>query len=141
MSIIKEFKTFAMRGNMIDMAVGLIVGAAFGKIVNSLVNDVVMPPLGKLISGVDLTTMFLVLGPGEFATVAAAKEAGVATLNYGIFMNEVINFLIVAFAVFMVIKGINAMKKKEEAAPTLPPTPTNEEKLLTEIRDLLKSKS
>ena len=141
MSIVKEFKTFAMRGNMIDMAVGLIVGAAFGKIVNSLVNDVVMPPLGKLISGVDFATMFLVLGHGEFATVAAAKEAGVATLNYGIFINEVINFLIVAIAVFMVIKGINTMKKKEEAAPTLPPAPTNEEKLLTEIRDLLRSKS
>jgi large conductance mechanosensitive channel len=141
MSIIKEFKTFAMKGNMIDMAVGIIIGAAFGKIVNSLVNDVIMPPLGKMISNVDFTNLFLVLGPGEFATVAAAKEAGVATLNYGTFINEIINFLIVAIAVFMMIKAINTMKKKEAAAPTLPPAPTNEEKLLAEIRDVLKSKS
>jgi len=141
MSIIKEFKAFAMRGNMIDMAVGIIIGASFGKIVQSLVNDVIMPPLGKLINNVDFSNMFVLLGEGEFATVAAAKEAGVATLNYGLFINEVINFLIVAAAVFFLIKAISTMKKKEAAAPTLPQLPTGEEKLLTEIRDLLKSKS
>lgn len=144
MSIIKEFKTFAMRGNVIDMAVGIIIGAAFGKIVTSLVNDVIMPPLGVLIKNVDFSNLFVTLGEGEFATVAAAKEAGVATLNYGVFVNELINFTIIAFAVFLLIKGINTMKSKEEAAPKppAPPTPpSNEEKLLAEIRDALKSKS
>jgi len=140
MSMIKEFKTFAMRGNVLDMAVGIIIGAAFGKIVNSMVNDVIMPPLGKLIKNVDFSNLFLVLGEGEFATVAAAKEAGVATLNYGIFINEVINFIIVAFAVFLLIKAVNTAKKKEAAAPAAPPPPSNEEKLLAEIRDVLKAK-
>lgn len=141
MKIIKEFKTFAMKGNVIDMAVGIIIGAAFGKIVNSLVNDVIMPPLGKLIKNVDFSNLFVTLGDGDFATVAAAKEAGVATLNYGLFINEIINFIIVAIAVFMLIKSVNAMKKKEEAKPSAPPPPSGEEKLLGEIRDILKSKS
>jgi len=141
MSFIKEFKAFAMRGNMIDMAVGIIIGGAFGKIVTSLVNDVMMPPLGKIIGNMDFSNLFLVLGPGEFVTLAAAKEAGAPTLAYGVFLNELINFLIMAFAVFLLIKAINTMKKKEAAAPTLPPAPSNEEKLLAEIRDVLKAKA
>lgn len=141
MSIISEFKKFAVKGNMIDMAVGIIIGAAFGKIVGSLVKDVIMPPLGTVISNVDFSNLFITLGEGDFATVTAAQEAGVATLNYGIFINEIINFLIVAFAVFMLVKAVNAAKKKEEEAPKAPAAPSGEEKLLAEIRDLLKSKS
>jgi len=141
MGFIKEFKTFAMRGNMIDMAVGIIIGGAFGKIVTSLINDVMMPPLGKIIGNMDFSNIFLTLGEGEFATLQAAKDAGVPVLAFGSFINEFINFVIMAFAVFLLIKGINTMKKKEEAAPTLPPAPSNEEKLLAEIRDVLKAKA
>lgn len=141
MSFIKEFKTFAMRGNMIDMAVGIIIGGAFGKIVTSLVNDVMMPPLGKLLGNMDFSNFFLTLGEGEYTTLQAAKDAGVPVLAFGSFANEFINFIIMAFAVFLLIKAINTMKKKEEAAPTLPPAPSNEEKLLAEIRDVLKSKA
>jgi len=105
--MLKEFKEFAMRGNVIDLAVGVIIGAAFGKIVTSLVNDIIMPPIGVLLGGVDFTEMFLNLSGGEYASLAAAKEAGAATINYGVFVNTVINFLIVAFAIFMVIKQMN----------------------------------
>ena len=125
--MLKEFKDFAMRGNVVDMAVGIIIGAAFGKIVSSLVSDVIMPPIGMVMGSVDFSDLALALGEGETA----------ATLNYGMFINTVINFLIVAFAIFLLIKGINSMKKKEEAKPAEPPKPSAEETLLTEIRDLL----
>jgi large conductance mechanosensitive channel len=116
-----------MRGNVVDMAVGIIIGAAFGKIISSLVSDVIMPPIGMLMGSVDFSDLVLALGQGE----------GAATLNYGVFINTVINFVIVAFAIFMLIKGMNSMKKKEEATPAEPPKPSAEETLLTEIRDLL----
>lgn len=125
--MLKEFKDFAMRGNVVDMAVGIIIGAAFGKIVSSLVSDVIMPPIGMIMGSVDFSDLSIALG--------AAEDA--ASLNYGLFINTVINFLIVAFAIFLLIKGINSMKKKEEAKPAEPPKPSSEEVLLTEIRDLL----
>ncbi|MDO3377582.1 large-conductance mechanosensitive channel protein MscL [Geoalkalibacter halelectricus] len=138
MGMVKEFKEFAMRGNVVDMAVGIIIGAAFGGIVTSLVNDVIMPPIGKVMGGVDFSNLFITLGAGDFASLAEAQAAGAATINYGIFINTLINFLIVAFAVFLLIKVINNMKRKEEAAPAAPPEPSVEQKLLAEIRDLLK---
>lgn len=125
--MLKEFKDFAMRGNVVDMAVGIVIGAAFGKIVSSLVADVIMPPIGMLMGNMDFSELAFILGDGE----------GAATLNYGLFINTVINFVIIAFAIFMVIKGLNSMKKKEEAKPAEPPKPSAEETLLTEIRDLL----
>ena len=122
----KEFKAFAMRGNVIDMAVGIIIGAAFGSIVGTLVSDVVMPPIGLLLGNVDFSNLFIVLKEGTtagpYATVAAAKGAGAVTLNYGLFLNTVVNFLIVAFAIFFLIRGMNALKKKEEAPPAVPTT-------------------
>ncbi|WP_028321225.1 large-conductance mechanosensitive channel protein MscL [Desulfatiglans anilini] len=141
MGLMKEFKEFAMRGNVLDMAIGIMMGAAFGKIVSSLVNDVLMPPIGKALGNVNFSNLFILLGDGEFPSVAAAKEAGVATINYGIFINTVIDFVIVAFVIFLFVKGINSMKRKEEAAPAAPPEPSAEEKLLTEIRDLLKKRA
>ena len=124
--MLKEFKTFAMRGNVIDMAVGIIIGAAFGAIVGTLVSEVVMPPIGLLLGNVDFSNLFIVLKEGKiagpYATVAAAKEAGAVTLNYGLFVNTVVNFVIVALAVFFLIRGINALKKKEEAPPAVPTT-------------------
>jgi len=138
MSLIKEFKQFAMRGNVVDMAVGIIIGAAFGKIVSSLVNDVIMPPLGLLLGGVNFSDLRITIKP---ASVSDAGEIvkGV-TLNWGNFVQVIFDFLIVAFAIFMLIKGMNSMKKKEEEAPAAaePPAPSKEEELLTEIRDLLK---
>lgn len=128
--MLKEFKEFAMRGNVVDMAVGIIIGAAFGKIVSSLVADVIMPPIGMIMGGVDFSDLAFALGEG----------ADAATINYGVFINTVLDFLIVAFAIFMVIKGMNSMKKKEEAKPAEPPKPSKEEVLLTEIRDLLAKK-
>ena len=125
--MLKEFKDFAMRGNVVDMAVGIIIGAAFGKIIASLVADVIMPPIGMIMGNVDFSDLVMALGEGE----------GAATLNYGLFINTVVNFLIVAFAIFMLIKGLNSMKKKEEEKPAEPPKPSAEESLLTEIRDLL----
>jgi large conductance mechanosensitive channel len=113
----KEFKEFVMRGNVMDLAVGVIIGAAFGKIVGSLVNDVLMPVLGLLLGRVDFANLFVTLGEGTFATVADAKKAGVATLNYGIFVNTIIEFVIVAFAIFMVVKQVNKLKKPAPAAP------------------------
>lgn len=140
MGLFKEFKQFAMRGNVLDMAIGIMMGAAFGKIISSLVSDVLMPPIGKLLGNVNFSNLFIVLGEGDFPSVEAAKEAGVATVNYGIFINTVIDFVIVAFVIFLFVKGINAMKKKEEAAPAAPPEPSLEQKLLAEIRDLLKKR-
>ena len=136
--MLQEFKAFISRGNVIDLAVGIIIGVAFTGIVNSLVNDVIMPPIGVLLGQVDFSNMFLVLTkPGDYASVAAAKEAGAATLNYGLFINSVINFLIVAFAVFILVKQVNRFRHKEEAKPAAPP---RSEVLLEEIRDLLKQR-
>ena len=125
--MLNEFKAFAMRGNVVDMAVGIIIGAAFGKIVSSFVNDVIMPPIGMLLGGMDFSNLAVALGEGE----------GAASINYGVFINTVLDFLIVAIAIFMVIKAMNSMKKKEEEKPAEPPKPSKEEELLTEIRDLL----
>ena len=138
--MLKEFKEFAMRGNVVDMAVGIIIGAAFGTIIAALVSEVLMPPVGLLLGNVDFSNLFIVLKEGKtigpYATVAAAKAAGAVTLNYGMFVNTVVNFLIVAFAVFLVVKVINRLQKP--AAPPPPPEPTKDQLLLTEIRDLLK---
>ena len=142
--MLKEFKEFAMRGNVVDMAVGIIIGAAFGTIVKSLVSDVIMPPIGLALGDVDFSNLFSVLKEGTpagpYAALVEAQEAGAVTINYGLFINTIISFLIVAFAVYLVIKAINNMKKKEEEAPEAPPEPSKEEVLLTEIRDLLKNK-
>ncbi len=138
----KEFKEFAAKGNVLDMAVGIIIGGAFGTIVKSLVSDVIMPPVGLLLGGVDFSNLFVVLGnAGPFDSLAAAQEAGAATINYGLFVNNCISFLIVAFAVFLLVRGANAMRRKEQAPPPAPPEPSAEEKLLTEIRDLMKSRA
>lgn len=142
--MLKEFKEFAVKGNMIDMAVGIVIGAAFSAIVSSLVDDVIMPPIGLLIGGVDFSQLFLVLSegtaPGPYLTVEAATAAGAVTWNIGLFINAVIKFLIIAFALFIVVKGVNRLRKEEPAAPAAPPAPSREEVLLTEIRDLLKSR-
>jgi large conductance mechanosensitive channel len=114
----KEFKAFAMRGNVVDMAVGIVIGAAFGKIVSSLVADVLMPPLGLILGGVDFSNLFIVLKGDTYPTLAAAQAAGVPTLRYGIFLNSIVDFLIVAFAIFMVVKGMNRLKKLEKEAPS-----------------------
>ena len=136
MGIVKEFKDFAVKGNMIDMAVGIIIGAAFGKVVSSLVNDIIMPPLGLLIGGLDFSDYKATL---KAANVNDAGEAiNAVTLNYGMFIQTAIDFLIVALVIFMVIKAMNKLKKKEEAKPAVPPAPTKQEILLEEIRDLLK---
>ena len=118
----KEFKEFAMRGNVIDMAVGIVIGGAFGKIVSSFVKDVIMPPIGKLMGGVDFSNLFINLSEGSYASLAEAQEAGAATLNYGLFINTVIDFVIIAFAIFMVIRTMNRLKRKEEAPPAEPTT-------------------
>jgi large conductance mechanosensitive channel len=136
--VLKEFKEFAMRGNVVDMAVGIIIGAAFGRIVSSFVNDVVMPPIGMLMGGLDFSNLFVNLGDGTFGSLAEAEAEGAAVIKYGLFINNVLDFLIVAFVIFMVIKGMNSMKRKqEEAPPAAPPEPSDEVKLLTEIRDAL----
>ena len=139
MGFIKEFKEFAVKGNVMDMAVGVIIGGAFGKIVTSLVNDVLMPIVGKLTGGISFTDLFVTLGDGEFKTLAAAQEAGAAVLAYGQFIQNIIDFLIVAFCIFLMIKGMNNLNKKKEEEPAAPAGPTQEE-LLGEIRDLLKNK-
>ena len=149
MSVIKEFKEFAVKGNVIDLAVGVIIGGAFGKIVTSVVNDILMPPIGRAMGGVNFADLFINLDPskpakggGTITSLAQAKEAGAAVIAYGAFINTIIDFTIVAFCVFLLVKGINALRRKPEAAPTPPPPPepTREEKLLTEIRDLLKAR-
>ena len=137
MGFIKEFKEFAMKGNVMDMAVGVIIGGAFGKIVSSLVSDVLMPLIGKVTGGVSFTDLFINLGDGEYSTLAAAQEAGAAVLAYGQFIQNIIDFIIIAFCIFLMIKGMNKLKKEEAAEPEAPKGPTQEE-LLTEIRDLLK---
>lgn len=131
MSMIKEFKEFAMRGNVVDMAVGIIIGAAFGKIISSLVGDVIMPPIGVLLGGVDFSNLSI--------TIRQATESAPAViLSYGKFINTVIDFIIIAFTIFIAIKAMNSLKKKQEEAPAAPPTPPADIQLLTEIRDLLK---
>jgi large conductance mechanosensitive channel len=136
MAIIKDFKEFTMRGNVVDLAVGVIIGAAFGKIVTSLVNDVLMPPIGYLTGGIDFKYLKLVLKQGD-----PAKKIADVSINYGNFINVVIEFLIVAFCIFMVVKAVNSLKKPVEAAPVADPVPTQEEVLLTQIRDLLAKKA
>lgn len=137
MAIIQEFKQFISRGNVLDLAVGIIIGAAFTGIVNSLVTDIIMPPIGVVMGGIDFKDFFINLSDGDYATLKAAKEAGAATINYGLFLNQLINFLIVSFAVFMLVKQVNRFRKAQDAAPT---APTKSEVLLEEIRDLLKNK-
>lgn len=132
MAIIKEFKEFAMRGNVVDLAVGVIIGAAFGKIVTSLVNDVIMPPIGYLTGGIDFKNLKILIKEGD-----PTKKIADVSINYGNFINTMIEFLIVAFCIFMVVKAINSLKKPEEEAPAADPEPTKEEILLTQIRDLL----
>ena len=131
MSMIKEFKEFAMRGNVVDMAVGIIIGGAFGKIISSFVADVLMPPIGLMLGGMDFSKLAFTLKEGS-------EGVEPVLLNYGVFINTTIDFLIIAFAIFMVIKAMNSMKKKKEEAPAAPPEPPADVKLLTEIRDLLK---
>jgi large conductance mechanosensitive channel len=133
MGIIKEFKEFAAKGNMVDLAVAVIIGGAFGKVITSLVNDVLMPPIGLLLGGVDFSNLKVILKAAE-GTVPAV------TLNYGVWINTIIDFLIVALVIFMIIKALNSLKKKEAEAPAAPPAPGKEEILLTEIRDLLAKK-
>ena len=138
MKLIKEFQAFAMRGNVVDMAVGIVIGTAFGKIVSSLVADVVMPPIGMLLGKVDFSNLKIVL---KKATIdAAGKAAGGVSINYGAFVSTVLDFVIIAAAIFMVIKAMNSMKRKAEKAPTQPPPPPKQEQLLTEIRDILKTR-
>lgn len=137
---IKEFREFAVKGNVIDMAVGIIIGAAFGKVVSSIVEDVIMPPIGWLLGGVDFSGLFINLTGEEFASLQAAKEAGAPVIGYGTFINTVISFTIVAFAVFLLVKSVNNLKRMAgaEQAPDAPPPPPREEVLLEEIRDILK---
>ena len=136
--MLKEFKEFALRGNVVDMAVGIIIGAAFGKIVSSLVADVIMPPIGLLLGGVDFSGLFIQLSGEPVASVAQAKDAGIPILAYGVFINTVIDFVIIAFAIFIVIKQINRFTAKKEEEAKAPPAPPKQEVLLEEIRDLLK---
>lgn len=138
--MLNEFKQFALKGNFVDMAVGIVIGASFSTIVKSFVDDIIMPIVGVLTGGVDFGDMFAVIKGGDgtaYATLDAAKEAGAVTINYGLFINALVTFIIVAFALFIVIKGMNAAKKAEEEAPAAPAEPSDEVKLLTEIRDSL----
>jgi large conductance mechanosensitive channel len=136
--MLKEFRDFAMRGNVLDMAIGVIIGGAFGKIVSSLVSDLLMPPIGLLLGKVDFSSLFLNMSGTPQPSLAAAKAAGAPTLNYGVFLQSVFDFIIIAFVIFMLVKQVNRFKK--EAPPAPPAGPTNEEKLLMEIRDALKDR-
>ncbi len=139
MNFLQEFKTFAMKGNVVDMAVGIIIGGAFGKIISSLVSDIIMPPIGLLIGGVNFTKLALVLKP---ATIdATGKQIEAVSINYGNFLQTTLDFLIIAFSIFLMIKAINSLHRKQEepATPPTPPAPSKEETLLTEIRDILKN--
>ncbi len=144
MGIIKEFQEFAVKGNVMDMAVGIIIGGAFGTIVKSLVDDIIMPPIGLALGGVDFSDLFINLSNVQYQSLAAAKEAGAPVIAYGSFINNVIAFLVVAWAVFLLVKGMNRLQKKAEAEPKAAPTPVEppkEQVLLAEIRDLLKSRA
>ncbi len=136
--MLKEFRDFAMKGNVLDMAIGVIIGGAFGKIVSSLVSDVMMPPIGLLLGKVDFSSLFLNLSGTPQPSLAAAKAAGTPTINYGVFFQATFDFIIIAFVIFMLVKQVNRFKK--EAPPAPPAGPTNEEKLLMEIRDALKDR-
>jgi large conductance mechanosensitive channel len=136
--MLKEFKEFAMRGNVVDLAVGVIIGGAFGKIVTSLTNDVIMPIVGLLLGKVDFSNLFINLGDGDYATLKAATDAGAPVLKYGVFANTVLDFLILAFIIFLMVRAMNRMKAAEP--PAAPPGPTPDQQLLAEIRDLLKSR-
>ena len=138
--MLKEFKEFAMKGNVLDMAIGVIIGGAFGKIVSSLVGDVLMPPIGLLMGKVDFSSLFLTLSGQDYPSLAAAKAAGAPTLNYGVFLQTVFDFVIIAFVIFLLVKQVNRLKSAPPPAPAAPPEPSNEEKLLTQIRALLKER-
>ena len=140
--MLKEFKDFAMRGNVIDLAVGIIIGAAFGRIVQSLVNDIIMPPIGLILGNIDFSNLFLNLSSQSYDSLSDAQEAGAATINYGLFINHIITFVIVAFCVFVLVKNVNRLtaEKKKEEESAAPPEPPRDEVLLEEIRDLLKAK-
>ncbi len=138
MSIMQEFKAFAMRGNVVDLAVGVVIGGAFGKIVNSLVTDIVMPAVGSLLGGADFKHLYLNLGSETFATLEAAEKAGAPLLKYGAFINSVVDFTIIAFAIFMVVKGINRLKREQPPVPAAPAATPEDIMLLREIRDALK---
>ncbi len=141
MAVLEEFRKFALRGNVIDLAVGIIIGAAFTSIVNSLVNDILMPPLGLLIGGIDFSDFFITLkGEGGYATLEQAKAAGAVTINYGLFINAIIRFVIVAFAIFILVKQINRLQRQEAEKPAPSVPPTRQEVLLTEIRDALRAR-
>lgn len=140
MAFIQDFKAFVMKGNIIDLAVAVIIGAAFGKIVTSLVDDIIMPVVGLLLGGIDFSRQFFALDGESYESLEAAKEAGAATLTYGNFIQVVINFLIIAFSIFLILKAYERTKKKKEAAPAAPKGPTQEE-LLVEIRDELRKKN
>ena len=140
MSLATEFKEFAMRGNVIDLAVGVVIGAAFGKIVASLVADIIMPPIGYAMGGIDFSNFFITLKGADFATLADAKKAGAVTINYGVFLNAVINFMVVALALFILIRGINKLQAPAPAAPEAPPATPEDVLLLREIRDSLKNR-
>ena len=138
--MIDEFKQFALRGNVLDMAVGIVIGVAFGAIVSSLVDDIIMPPIGLVLGGLDFSQLFVVLsGSGDYNTIEQAKEAGAVTWNIGLFINAVLKFVIVAFALFLLVKGFNTLRRKQDVAPVpeTPVTPPRSELLLEEIRDLL----
>ncbi len=137
--MLKEFKEFINRGSVMDLAIGVIIGGAFGKIIDSLVGNVIMPIVSKVIlRGVSFENAMISLDGNHYATLVEAKAAGAAVIAYGNFLQVIINFVIIAFVLFLIVKGLNNMKKKQEAAPAAPPAPSNEEKLLTEIRDLLR---
>lgn len=142
--MLKEFKEFALKGNMLDLAVAVIIGGAFGKIIDSLVKDIIMPPIAMLTGGKDFSSQFAVLKEGDpagpYASLDAATKAGANTLNYGVFINQIVTFLIIAFSIFLVVKGVNKMRRQPEPEPEVAPTPSAEEVLLTEIRDLLKNR-
>ena len=140
----KEFREFALRGSVVDLAIGVIIGAAFGAIVSSLVDDVFMPVVGLILSGIDFSNLFIVLNNPTGAAVPSvefARQNGIATLNYGLFINAVVKFVIIAFVLFLVVKGINRLRRKEAEAPSEPPAPTKEETLLTEIRDSIRAQT
>ena len=139
----KEFRDFALKGSVVDLAIGVIIGAAFGAIVSSMVDDVFMPVIGLILAGIDFSNLFIVISNPtgvEVPSVTFAQENGIPTLNYGLFINAVVKFTIIAFVLFLVVKGINSLRRKEAEKPADPPAPTTEEKLLTEIRDALKAK-
>lgn len=137
MGMIDEFKEFAVKGNALDLAVGVVLGAAFGKIVTSLVDDIIMPPIGLALGGADISNLFINLGPGVYATLEEAKKAGAPTLNYGNFLQAVVDFLLVALALFLIVRVLNRLRRKKEEAPAVPAAPPEEVVLLREIRDAL----